>query len=233
MSGFIGAAGVVSWSVFSRPADTVITHEVADSFNLQTVADAPRPSPIAAGEAMRDAVAAPPPASSLMRPIADSGLALAKDASPRPPVTAKAELWARKHPGFVALLAKPAAFLAAHSALRSVGDTRAFLADRKKVEAFMNSPLVRTALASHSIAAALIGDHALAAAVLGTPALRDPKTVDALLSSPMVRKMLDCPAVTAALADPSVMQRLSDDPKTMSWIEANPKAMLALTGAGR
>ncbi len=230
--GFIGAGAVVTWSVFSRPTDTYNTHEVADSFNLQRV-DAP--SRLAAGETLRDAVAAPPPAaSSLMRPIAEPGMLVgaAKETERRPPVSPQAEVWARKHPFMADLVAKPAAFLLAHSALRSAQGTRAFLGDAKKVDAYMNSPLVRVVLRSPAMARSLMTNAGVAGAFVSTPAMRDPQTVKALLASPMLHKILDCPAIRDTLADGAVMKTMTSDPRTEAWIAKHPEAMLAL-GGGR
>jgi len=237
--GFIGAGAAVTYSVISRPTDVFITGDVADSFNLKT-GPAPRRAPAAlgAGETLRDAIAgAPPPASSMMRPIAGAGIVVgpAMKDPPKPVrytvITPKAEAWAKKQGFFAGLLAKPAAFLMKHSPLGSVKAVRAFLGDAKKVDAYMNSPLVRITINSPSTAKALLGNTAMVSAFLATPAMRDAKTVSALLASPMVKKMLDCPAIQEALSDPVVVRKMLDDPKTMMWIAAHPDAMMAITDA--
>jgi len=236
--GLIGATGVVTWSVVSRPDDAFMTQEAAGAFNLQTgPAPARAPAPLTAGETLRDAVAsAPPPASSMMRPIAGEGMFVGA-----PPnggmdrkftvITPKAEAWARKHKFVAGLIARPAKFLMSRSSLGSARDLRAFLADPKKVDAYMNSSLVRVTLNSPTVAKALLGNPAVIRAFLASPAMRDPKAARALLGSPMVRKMLDCPAIQEALSDPAVMKRMVGDPQTIAWLAAHPDALLAIASA--
>jgi hypothetical protein len=236
--GLLGAGAAVTWSVLSRPEDTYITREGANSFNLQTgPAPARPPMALAPGESLRDAVAAAPPApSSLMRVIATPGMAvggLAKDAADKryTVITPKAEAWAKKHKFLSGLIAKPASFLMSRSSLGSARGLRAFLADPKKVDAYMNSTLVRVTLNSPTVAKALLGNPAVIRAFLATPALRDPQTVRALLSSPMLHKMLDCPAIQEALGDPEVMMKMVADPQTIAWIASHPQALMAIAEA--
>lgn len=236
--GLIGATGVVTWSVVSRPDDSFMTQEAAGAFNMQTgPAPVRAPAPLTAGETLRDAVAsAPPPAFSMMKPIADEGMFVGA-----PPkggmdekltvITPKAEAWARRHKFVAGLIAKPAKFLMSRSALGSARDLRAFLADPKKVDAYMNSSLVRVTLNSPTVAKALLGNPAVIRAFLASPAMRDPKAARALLGSPMVKKMLDCPAIQEALSDPVVMKRMVADPQTIAWLAAHPDALLAIASA--
>ncbi len=236
--GLIGAGGAVTWSVMSRQNDTYITHDVANSFNLQTgPAPVRAPAALAPGETLRDAVAAAPPApSSLMKVIATPGMAVGRPAKDAPDkqytvITPKAEAWARKHKLLAGLLAKPAAFLVSRSALGSVRGLRAFLADPRKVDAYMNSALVRITLNSPTVAKALLGNPAVIRAFLATPAMSDPQAVRALLASPMFHKMLDCPAIQEAVGDPVVMNKMIGDPQTIRWIGAHPQALTALAEA--
>ncbi|MDP3543640.1 MAG: hypothetical protein Q8T11_14310 [Elusimicrobiota bacterium] len=236
--GLLGAGGAVTWSVFARPSDTFMTTDAASAFDLQTgPAPARPPARLAAGETLRDAVAsAPPPASSLMRPIADPGMVLggapkAVVDKPFTVITPKAEAWAKRHRFLGALLAKPAKFLVSRSALGSGRELRAFLADPRKVDAYMNSTLVRVTLNSPAVAKALLGNPAVIRAFLASPAMRDPRAARALLGSPMVRKMLDCPAIQEALGDPVVIKKMLADPQTIAWIAAHPDALLAITHA--
>jgi hypothetical protein len=236
--GLLGAGGAVTWSVMSRPADTFMTEETARAFNLQTgPAPARASSPMAPGETLRDAVAAaPPPASSLMKPIADPGMVVG--AAPKggmdrryTEITPKAEAWARKHRLLAGLLAKPAKFMIARSAMGSPRELRAFLADPRKVDAYMNSSLVRVAINSPTVAKAILGNPEVIRAFLASPAMRDPKAARALLGSPMLRKMLDCPAIQEAVGDPVVMRRMFTDPQTVRWLAAHPETMSAITAA--
>lgn len=237
--GFIGAGAAVTWSVMSRPQDAYITHEVANSFNLQEgPAPARAPRPLTDGETLRDAVAAAPPvASSLVRPTGtDSLMYSSKAPAALPaykskPVTAKAEAWARKNKFVAALVTRPAAFLMNHSSLGSARNLRAFLADPKKVDDYMNSTLVRIAINSPTVAKSLLGNPTVIRAFLATPAMKDPAAVRALVGSPMVAKMLDCPAIQEALSDPAVMNRMVGDPQTVMWIAAHPDALQAITQA--
>lgn len=236
--GLLGAGGAVTWSVVSRPSDTFMTEETAGAFNMQTGPAPARPSsPLAPGETLRDAVAAaPPPASSLMKPIADPGMVVGAAPqggmqSRRAAVTPKAVAWARKHAFLAGLIAKPAKFLVSRSAMRSPRDLRAFLSDPRKVDAYMNSSLVRVAINSPAVAKALLGNPAVIRAFLAAPAMRDPRAVRALVGSPMLRKMLDCPAIQEAIGDPVVMRRMFADPETIRWLAAHPDAMTAITAA--
>ena len=221
----------VTWSVISRQGNSSITHEAANSFNLQT-----GPAPVRAS--LRDAVAAAPSApSSLTRLIATADMDVG-ELSVMPPeailytsVAPRAEAWAKKHKFLAGLVGKPARFLMGRSSLGSARDLRAFLGDPKKVDAYMNSALVRVTLNSPAVAKVLLGNPAVIRAFLATPALRDPQAVRALLSSPMLRKMLDCPAIQDALADPVVMRRMIADRATVVWIAAHPAALMAIADA--
>lgn len=236
--GLLGAGGAVTWSVMSRPADAFMTDETAHAFNLQTgpapVRSAP---PLPRGETLRDSVAAaPPPASSMLKPIADANMVAGvapKGGMDRryTVITPKAEAWAKKHRFLAAMAARPAKFLLTRSSLGSPRELRAFLADPKKVDAYMNSALVRIAINSPAVAKTILGNPAVIRAFLSAPAMRDPKAVRALLGSPMVRKMLDCPAIQEALGDPAVMKRMVADPETIRWLAAHPDALMAVAGA--
>lgn len=236
--GLLGAGGVVTWSVMSRQDDSYITHEVANSFNLQTGPAPVRASvALAPGETLRDAVAAAPPApSSLMRQIADPGMVVGVAPKSAPEkrytvITPRAEAWAKKHKFLSGLIAKPASFLMGRSSLGSARDLRAFLSDPQKVDAYMNSALVRVTINSPTVAKALLGNPAVIRAFLAMPAMRDPQAVRALLGSPMLRKMLDCPAIQEALGDPEVMNKMIADPKTIQWIASHPDALMAIASA--
>lgn len=246
--GLLGASGFVAWSVMGRTDEGYITGKAAESFNLK---EGPAPAPsrsMAAQEDMRDAVASVPAPSSLMKPIAFDGLAVAgKAAAPTASsagaasapsgtgkvyVSPRAEAWARKQGFFARLMSKPAAYMMGKSAPLSTGASlRRFLADPQKVDAYMNSGLVRVALNSPAVAKAVLGNSAVIRAFLGTGAMRDPQAVRELVASPMVKKMLDCPAVTTALSDPGVMQRMLMDPGTVRFIAANPAVMTAISEA--
>ncbi len=237
--GLLGAGGAVTWSVMSRPDDSYMTHEVAHAFNLQT-GPAPVRAPPArvSGETLRDAIAAAPPVpSSLTRPIATAGMAVAGLLKKSPEairytvITPRAEAWAKKHTFLAALVTHPAAFLMGRSSLGSARGLRAFLGDPKKVDVYMNSALVRVTLNSPTVAKFLLGNPAVIRAFLATPALRDPQAIRALLLSPMLRKMLDCPAIQEALGDSEVMRKMIADPQTVSWLAAHPQALLAIAEA--
>ena len=236
--GLLGAGGAVAWSVLSRPNDTTITREQADSFNLKTgPAPARAPSPLSPGETLRDAVAAAPPApSSLVRPVRDPSLSFTAAPPPAPVkkitvISAKAESWARRSRFISGFAAKPLAYMLGRGPLGSARGLRAFLADPRKVDGYMNSALVRVTLNSTAVAKALLGNSVVIRAFLATPAMSDARSVRALLGSPMVRKMLDCPAIVEALGDPEVMRKLVADPQTVAWIAAHPAVLSAIAEA--
>lgn len=237
--GLTGAAGFVAWFALSRPTDACVRGEAAQAFNLQT---GPASSPsraLAAGDALRDAVAAAP-ISSLTRPIVVEGMAVgglkpapgaAVAAEPARDLPARVVRKARKTRLFMNLLAKPASFVMARTSLRSAREMRAFLSDRRSVDAYMNSPLVRVGLNSATFTKAVLGNGRLVRAFLNSPALKDPAVVREILRSPMMRKMLDCPAVQQALADPNTIMGLASDPETMRFIVEHPEALQAIASA--
>lgn len=239
--GLAGAAGFVGWSVLSRPDDIFVTGDAATGFNLQEGPAPAASSPLSPGETLRDAVAAAPPApTSLMRPIGFDGMAghgspasaAPAAAGPAPSkITARAETWARRNKLFAGLLVRPAKFLVGRSPMASAQGLRGFLADPKKVDAYMNSALVRVTINSPTVAKALLGNPGVIRAFLASPAMRDPQAVRDLLSSAMVRKFMDCPAIQEALSDPVVMQRMLMDPTTISWVASNPQALTAIASA--
>ncbi len=242
--GLAGAAGLVGWSVLSRPDEIYVTGDAAAGFNLQEgPAPAPAPAPLAAGETLRDAVASAPPApTSLMAPIGFDGMAGRPEspavsaapaaAGPAPrPLRAAAISWVRKSRAFAALLTRPSAALTGRSPMASPRGLREFLADDKRVDRYMNSALVRVTLNSPGIAKMILGNPAVIRAFLASPAMRDPQAVRELLGSPMVRKMMDCPAIHEALSDPVVMQKMVMDPQTVAFIASNPDALTAIAQA--
>ncbi len=251
LAGLVGAGGAVAWSVFSRPTETFVTGDAAAGFNLQEGPAPAAPVHSVSGESLRDAVAAAPPApSSLTAPIATEGMAYgsarklsvaasasgaaAPASAPERPMTRiseKAERWARTNKLVAAMAAKPAAFFMSRSALGSARSMRAFLADPKKVDAYMNGALVRIALNSPTFAKSILGNPAVIRAFLASPAMKDPATAKALIGSAMARKMLDCPAIQEALSDPAVTRRMLADPQTVMWIATHPDALSAIAGA--
>ena len=232
--GLIGASGFVAWSVFSRPDDAVPT-AAAQSFDLNSTPSAASARAAAPSEELRDAVAAPVSP----RPIRYEGMAAVPPApaaiaikpAERSIVTPKIETATRRNRFFSALLSAPARFLASRTAVRSPGALRAFLADKRGVDAFMDSTVVRVVLASPATAKSVLGRPDMVRAFLVSPALQDPGAVRALLSSRMVAKMLDCPGVQEALADPAVIRGIVSDPETVRWIGENPQVLTAFASA--
>lgn len=231
--GLLGASSFVAWSVLSRPDDAALSSEAARPFDLQSAP--PRAAAPAPVEELRDAVAAP----ASPRPILYEGLAAARsapaptavEAAERSIVTPALEAGVRRSRFFAALMSAPAKFLASRSALKSPRALRDFLADKSGVDAYMNSAVVRVALASPVVAKSILGRPALVRAFLESPAMRNPDSVRALLSSRMVVKMMDCPGVQEALADPAVIRSLAADPETLRWLGENPRALDALVSA--
>lgn len=235
VAGLLGAAGFVAWSVFARPDDTVITDETVKSFNLQrgpapAVASAPPRS-----EELRDAVAAPvSPRPIALAEMSPAAAAPAKPAAPppsRPPVTARLVSAVRSGRVFAGLLRSPARMMASGSALASPRALRAFLADKRAVNRYLDSAVVRVVLNSPAAAKAVIGSSLVVRAFLSTPAMQDKKAVADLLSSRMLIKMLDCPGVQAALTDEKVVRRIATDPDTAQFLAQNPQALQAIAGA--
>lgn len=249
LAGLLGAGAFVGWSVYSRPVDVYVMGDGARGFNLQDAPAPSSPSGFASGESLRDAVASAPPApSSLTAPIATEGMAYGAanklsvkssasggaSAAPGRPMTvisAKAERWARTNKIMAALVTKPAAFLMSRSAMGSARSMKAFLADPKKVDGYMNSALVRIALNSPTFAKSVLGNPVLIRAFLASPAMKDPQVVRALTGSPMLKKMLDCPAIQEALGDPAVMQKMIADPQTVMFVATHPEVLSVLADA--
>jgi hypothetical protein len=231
VAGLIGASGFVAWSVFSRPEG--VAPESASAFDLKETPAPEHLAPRPAGEALKDAVAAP----SSPRPISIEGMVVpgAASAAARPAVrpflTPALEAGARKSRLLTALLRAPARFLIAATPLKSARGFGAFLGDKAAVNAYLDSPLVRAALNSPAVAKSVLGSPELVRAFLGSPAMRDPGTIKALLGSRMLVKILDCPGVQEALADPAVIRSIATDPGTLQWIVRNPQALTAIASA--
>ncbi|MEK7382349.1 MAG: hypothetical protein AAB262_03585 [Elusimicrobiota bacterium] len=219
VTGLAFAAGVVVWSALSRPTDAYLMGEAARSFDLQ-------------------ASRVPAAVLSVARPPAPRGMAVAghkpapgSAAAPARDLPARVVRKARASRLFMNLLAKPAPFLMAQTSLRSAREMRAFLADRGRVDAYMNSPLVRVALNSATFTKAVLGNGRLVRAFLASPALQDPVVVRELLRSPLMRKMLDCPGIQQALADPNTIAGLISEPETARFMAEHPQALQAIASA--
>ena len=230
-AGLLGAAGLVGWTVLSRPSDR---YSARSSGGLdQSGAFFARREP---PELFRDAVAAPPPPiAPSPRPVPAAEMrAATRAAKPAPPPAVdgrKAERWARGQSALRSLLRAPAGFLLSRSALRAPAALRRFLDDKRAVESYLSSPLVRAALVSPAVAKAVLGNPAVAGAVLTAPAMRDPEAVRALLGSRLLRKVLDCPGVQAALEDRRLIESVAADPRVGRWLAENPQALRALAQA--
>lgn len=182
--------------------------------------------------------AAPAPSMAVLRPIPLEGMAGAKSA-PRPGgpgkvpvVTAKAVRWVRTHKVFAAFLKTPARYLAGKGGrMRSPGAFQDFLADKKQVDAFLDSPMVRVALNSPVISRALLGDPDVAKAFLGSPAMQDPAAVKALMSSRLLQKVLDCPGPQGAIEDGRTLPGILTNPAVIGWMKDNPSAIKTLAQA--
>lgn len=149
-----------------------------------------------------------------------------------PVVTAKAVRWVRTHKVFAAFLKAPARYLAGKGdRMSSPAAFRAFLDDKKQVNAFLDSPLVRVALNSPVVSRALMSDPGVVKAFLGSPAMQDPATVKQFLTSPLFRKVIDCPGPQGAIEDGRTLPQTLTNPEVISWMKENPGGMRALTEA--
>lgn len=237
------AGGLVGWYVMSRPDPSYVSSADARGFNVQRGAAPapfePRPAPAPSREEqLRDAVAAPvspkpipiqemSPIPSMQAPPEESPAPVA-DARPAAAPSPKIARWARGQKVFRALLRAPASFMMSQGALRAPRALRAFLDDKKAVERYLNSPLVRAALKDPATAKSLLSSPVLLSAFVSTPAMRDPASVRALAGSRMLRKMLDCPGVQEALSDPKVQSAIAGDPHVIEWLGSHPEALRAL-----
>lgn len=233
-AGFVASAGFVAWSVLRREKDAYLTPSVSTSFDLQEV---PPSAPAAfAPPPSRAAGASPAAVSALVKPIPldeMTGAPAPRLAGRRPPVvTAKAQRWARTHKVFAAFLKAPARLLAKRSSnLANAAALKAFLGDPRRVNAYLDSPLVRVALNSPTVTKALITDPGVVKAFLGTPAMQDAGAVRALLTSKLFKKILDCPGPQGALEDPAAIAGLVSNPSTLKWLGENPNALQAIAQA--
>lgn len=221
--GLTGATALVAWSLLSRPVDPRMIDEPIDPF---TAAYGPQ-------EPLRDSMRAMGPASPMPIPLAGYAMSpkpLVREQAPAqtPAVPAGVQLRARRTPLLNRLLEQPTAFLMRHTSLSSAAEFRHFLSNKSKVDAYLNSPLVRAALKNPAVAKSVIGNGALVRAFLATPAMKNQAAVRQLVQSRMFLKMLDCPGVQGALSDVAVMARLIGDPQTLTFIEENPEAAQAL-----
>ncbi len=194
---------------------------------------APPPPPARPGladESMRDSVSA---GGSSPMPIPIAGLSMAPRPAPAPAPArafpAGEQKTALANPVFASLSAGPESFLLQRTFLGSPKDFRRFLADRRRVDAYLDSTLVRAALRSPAVAKALLTSGPIVRAFLNTPALQDPAAVNELLKSALLGKVLDCPGIQEALSDPLVTAHLVRDPATAAFIMDNPKVLKTLS----
>lgn len=243
VAGLAGTAGLVAWSTLNRPKEAYLTTEVNQGFNLQQSSKifVPRPS---IEEGLRDAVASPSSLSAVSpRPIAmaeyaTSGVlppkpaeAPAAEAKPVVTITSKMLSRIRTSRAFRTMMSKPASMMMSQTSLRSGAEMRRFLAEPKRVDAYMNSSMMRVALNSPAFAKAVLTNETLVRSFLGSPAMEDPATLRAILQSPMFRKIMDCPGIQQALADPAVIQSMVGTPEAGMFIAQNPGFARALASA--
>ncbi len=237
VAGLAASAILVTWSSLRRENEAYLTKEVNSGFDVQEVSSR---AEAAIAAAARPAPPAPPPSappSSLVAPIMTEHMAAsAPSASAVPessPLAArKAERWVRTHKVFAAFLKAPARLLAKRSSnLASPRALKAFLADPKRVNAYLDAPLVRAALNSPTVTKTLLTDPGVVKAFLSTPAMQDESAVRALLSSKLFRKVMDCPGPQGAFEDPAVITRMVTNPVTVRWIGENPQALTAIAKA--
>lgn len=238
---FAGLGGVIAGLNAERREIRPASHAPA-AFDLQQVSaqaeariaqEASAPSPSLAQQAEP---AAPPPSMGVVLPIPLDNMAGSKPKpggpGKVPVVTAKAVRWARTHKVFAAFLKTPARYLAGKGGrMRSPGAFQDFLADKKQVDAFLDSPLVRVALNSPVVSRALLGDPDVAKAFLGSPAMQDPAAVKALMSSRLFQKVLDCPGPQGAIEDGRTLPAILTNPAVIGWIKENPSALKTLQQA--
>lgn len=238
----LGAAGLLA-IVFalSRERKAIVSPVAPASFDLEQVSEqgeaaiarAARTTPPAAQPS-----APPRPSMGVIAPIPIQGMA-GTVSKPRPGgpgkvpvVTAKAVRWVRTHRVFAAFLKAPARYLSGKGdRMSSPAAFRAFLGDKKQVDAFLDSPLVRVALNSPVVSRALMGDPDVVKAFLGSPAMKDPATVKQFLSSPLFQKVIDCPGPQGVIEDGRTLPQTLTNPAVISWMRDNPSAVSALSEA--
>jgi len=233
--GLSSAPLFVAWTVVSSPGGSHLPPRSAKGFDFDYV----QPLPPAPPPDMRDAPAPAPAASPLPIPYqgmlktksVEQAAPLPRKPAPRALVSVRHETWALGSGVLAALRRSPARFLASSTALHSPRALLAFLENKKQVEAYMDSPLVRVTLNSPPVARQILGSRPLVRAFLSTPAMRNPRAARALVLSPIARKMLVSPGVTQALRDPAVVRNLMSDAQAAEWLEENPVALKALTRA--
>jgi hypothetical protein len=224
--GLAGATLFVAWSSSYKPTDPTMTEEVVEPADFS-----PPPAPARAGladESMRDSVAASGP-SPMPIPIAGLSMSPRNISVPARPFPVGEQKRARDAGLLAALMAGPEAFIQRRTILGSPKEFRKFLADRRRVDAYLDSVLVRAALRSPAVAKSILTSGPLVRAFLGAPALQDPATVSELLRSPLLGKLLDCPGIQEALSDPAVTTRLVADPATAAFVMDNPQVLKTLS----
>ena len=226
--GLAGATLFVALSSSYKPTDPTMTEEVVEPADF---APPPPPSrPGLADESMRDSVSAGGPSP---MPIPIAGLSMTPKPSPAPSASRAFPAGERKTAQDGAFLARlaagPESFFLQKTFLGSPADFRRFLADRRRVDAYLDSALVRAALRSPAVVRSILASGPIVRAFLNTPALQDPAVVGELLKSPLMRKLLDCPGVQEALSDPLVMARLVRDPATAAFVMDNPQVLKTLS----
>ncbi|MBI3296553.1 MAG: hypothetical protein HYZ75_00195 [Elusimicrobia bacterium] len=214
----LGAATVfVAVSTLLYPSDPRMTDEPTEVVSLA--------APVLR-EPMRDSMASLGP-SMMPIPNAARDIPPARRAAVAMPVPAGVRL--RPRPiSLAGLLEQPSAFLMGRTVLTDGPRLRRFLADRRRVDSYLDFPLVRAVLKYPAAAKVILGNGALVRAFLDTPAMRDPAAVRELLGSALFRKLAACPGIHGALADAAVTARLSSDPRAVAFLTRHPQAALAL-----
>jgi hypothetical protein len=186
-----------------------------------------RMRPMPAMQAPDQSLAMPEPVA--RRPASSLAAESAPIASVTPVVSAVDVV--RSDRRYQSLLAGPAKFIASKTMLGNGKALQVFLADPKRVDRYLDHPVIHGALTSPSIVKTMLTAPVIEA-FLTSAAMKDPKVVRALAGSKLVKEIANAPGVQQALADPAIVQRLMLNPNTGSWLGRNPDAMKALVQFG-
>lgn len=181
----------------------------------QPAAAAPAPAQEAPSESLsmlRDAVAARP---------------LARGFLPPPPAALRAPSsqpapWAQKQPMFRDLLASPASFIVKRTHLGNPKGLQTFVKDKRRVDRYMNHPLIKTVLSNPTLLKMLIKTPGVADAFFSSPAMQDSRTVKGMIDSGFLGRLLNAPGPAALIKDDAFMNAATSDMRVIQLMARYP-----------
>ena len=129
---------------------------------------------------------------------------------------------------FTSLIKNPAKFIVKGTYFGSPKALKGFLADPKKVKAYVEHPIVREVLDSRILMKVMLRPS-IAKAFVASPAMQDRAAVSALARSQLLVHIAKSPGVQAALQDQAVVNKVLLDKDVIRWLSKHPEAVEGLS----